>query len=679
MSSTGCSQRRARSVNTFGFSSDGGSVTAAVDTTEFGVVLARHTALPVAEQDAIRLQAETKTEDWRRFETEAFREKDSRLRHWYYRYDSQTFNYFGVGMGNSITDLRDATRIDPSFAEGWSNLGRLCAEVGDLASGRKYLERALVAAEVQGEAGRPLDTEAHLEIFRNLAWTYRDLALWDEGLATIHAGLKVRRGDPELVLIKGLLLAGDGQYSAAVSLAVRMPPMEYPQFDFLHRGFQHQTSAYANNWIRSQALLADGDVEQAYRVLGDLDLYSYRSLLPYSTRYWRDAGLVAELAGDPTAPTYYSIGYVTRDYRQFYPLMAQNVAPQVLDVPNTHVPVFTSYGNRFFVGGSPLSYVGVQMNQMTQGLFAQQKSQSAGQALQMLEIMERRNIRPAICRALRGRVYYANDDFDLARTELTAARQAFAQRGEVDAGTSLLMGLLHMQANQNEMAQALLSEAATADPNNPVAWRSLGVISAQLGELEVARKAMDRAVALDPWTITSYYNRGLFHLQMKEFALARNDLERAFRLDPENREVQRLLQVAAAASRGRDPAGQAVTAQGEGPPPGFDANPEVLLAQLEAEVEAMFDLPDSLLVSNPEALAHFSELETRYIKDPTPDLRRLLALGYLNRGLDYDAQSILAPGWGVDLTPDEELMLLYADRNLGEVARAQQVVQEIMG
>jgi len=222
------------------------------------------------------------------------------------------------------------------------------------------------------------------------------------------------------------------------------------------------------------------------------------------------------------------------------------------------------------------------------------------------------------------------------------------------------------------------NETVVADPLNPVAWRTLGVANARLGRIDPARKAMDQAVVLDPWAVTSYYNRGLFHLQMEEFTLARQDLERAYGLDPENREVQRLLQMAAVSEKGVDPDGQVVTARDEGPPAGFEADPAQIMAQLEAEVEAMLSLPDSLRVDSPESQARFSELEIRYVAEPTPELRAVLALVYIDRNMDRDAQALLEPGWGVDLTPDEELMLLYADRNLGEIKRAEEVVQEVL-
>jgi len=674
----GCARRHVRTVGLMSISSDGSDRKAAADTLDFAAEIDRYATLSSVEQESMRQRAENKADAWRGFELEAYREKDSFLRHWYYLTDPLTFDHFGVGLGNSIIDLKAATRLDPSFAEGWSNLGRLCAEVGDLTSARKYLERALLAARIESDAGRPLNQEQYREIYRDLAWTYRDLTLWDKGLATVNEGLSRYSGDRELVLIKGLLLAGNGQVGQAISLAVRMEPLSYPQYDFIYRGFKHQTSSYANNWIKSQALLAAGDIGQAYFVLGDLPTLSYRTLLPFSNRYWRDAGLIAELAGDPEAPTYYAVGHVTLDYLKYYPLISQSIASQVLDVPNPWVPVYTSYGNRFYAGGSPLSYVGGQMAQMNRGLFPLQKSLASGQALQMLNILERRNVRPDVCRALRGRIYYANDDFALARVELTAAHGSFAAQDQIDAGTSLILGLLHMQTQEYAKARELLGESVTAGPTNPVAWRSLGVVNVQLGRIDEAHEAMDRSVALDPWTVTSFYNRGLLHLQLKEFELARVDLDRALQLDPDNREVQRLLQMTTVALIATDPVEPVVTATSEGPLAEYEADPLKFLAQLEADVEALFDLPDSLHIDNPEALARFAELETRYAREPTPELRSVLALGYIDQKMDQDAQAILAPGWGIDLSPQEELMLLFVDRNLGEIDRAQQVVQDIL-
>ena len=645
------------------------------DTTRFAGALAVHGRLPAAEQAAARAEAQRIAASWRDFEREAREDFDSHFRHWYYREYPATMDHLGIGLPNAIFDLQEATGVDPSFAEAWGALGRLTLEAGDLASARRYLDNARMAARTEAAAGRPLDPAVQLRICRDRAWALRDLALWDEGLVAADEGLALRRGDPELTLVKGLLLADAGRYQEAVQLAARMPALEYPRYDFIYRGFKQQTSAFANNWIRAQALLARGQVADAYWMLGDLDLYAYRGLLPFAPRYWRDAGLIAELHGDPKACLYYAVGYVTRPYQNFYPVSAHSVAPQVLDLPDERMPVFLGFGLRYYVGGSPLVYVGTQLNSMAMAYGQAERLKAGGRALQMLDILQRRNVRPDLCRAWRGRIFFAGGDYGPARAELDTARAAFAALGRVDATTSLLLGLIAMRDERWPEAETVLAEAAAADTASALAWRSLGVAHARAGHPDAAARAMDRALGLDRFAVAGWYNRGLLRLQQQQFPGAVHDLERARQLDPDNREVQRLLQMAAAGHRaqGGDP-----VAVVTGPPPGFSADPDTLLARLESELAGAFSPPDSLRADHPGADQRLADLETEYLRDPRPATRELLAAAYLDRNLLPTLQALLAPGWGVDLSANEELMLLWADHSLGEAARAEEAARLLL-
>ncbi len=346
----------------------------------FTEVLAGHLALPESEQEEKRDQAVARLGGWRQFEKEARQHKDANLRHWYYEGVYLDRDTWGVGLGNSISDLKTVTRWDPSFAEAWGTLGRLCAAAGDLVRARENLDRARLAARGRAKAGRPVAEQDLLDIYRQRAWVLRDLGLWDEGLAAVREGLEFHPGDRDLVLIKGLLLAGAGRYEEATSLAVRMKPFSYRQHDLFHYGLKEQTSDYANRWIRSQALLAVGDYQMARHVFGELESYPYRRSVPHQQRFWNDLGLVAELAGDPRAGTYYAIGFISGDYYGYYPWVAGNLEPLVLDVPRADIPFFTSFGGRFHAGGSLLSYAAGQMNMMSLSIFDNQRRQAAWRA-----------------------------------------------------------------------------------------------------------------------------------------------------------------------------------------------------------------------------------------------------------------------------------------------------------
>ncbi len=649
--------------------------TAVSDSLAFALTLDAFSALSDSSRMAAQQAAQEITSSWRDFEGEAKVAADSEFDHLAYRDDPPHFNFLGFGLGNSLLDLKKATKLDPSFAEGWAAMGALSTQVGDVLSAQNYLNHAQAAADA---SSTPLDPVIQLQIFRDRAWVLRDLALWEKGLDLVDQGLDFRHGDPDLMLVKGLLLAGAGRYSEAISLAVRMKPVEYPQYDFIYRGLKTQTSAYANNWIRAMALLAVGDVDLAYAKIGDLDLYMYRGRLPHSARFWRDAGLLAELAGDPNAPLYYAVGFVTRPYKYFYPASANNITPQVLDIPSSNLPVFTSFGPRFYLGGSPFTYVGMQINMMVAGLFSQQRSAAAGRALQMLDLLERRHIRPDICHALRGRIYFANEDFQLATQELTLAQEAFRADDETDAPTSLFLGLLAMRDKQYSAAQKHFLESVTADSTSALTWRSLAVSSAKLGQQDRAGRAMDRAVELDPWNVSGLYNRGLFRLQNGKLGPATADLQRALSIDPENHEVQHVGDLILTTARHAGADSAYIEAVAMGTPMGETANPAQLLANLQSEIDGMFTVPDSLRVSDAESEERISTLMNRYMLSRDPVTRAVLALALIDHSKFIEAQSLLAPGWGVDLSPDEELMLLYVDHQIGEQRRAEQVIQTVL-
>lgn len=682
-----CSQHRIQTIDKQMYSSDGSHLAVVEgDTVTFEEEVAGHLAMPDSVQTEIRDLAEAELVDYLDFEQEVQDNYDSIYRSWYQAGNVRKYVHRGVGLGNSLIALGEAVDIDPSFVEAWSARGRLACEAGDLYSGLDFLNAALVAARARTEAGRPVDEETMMEIYRERAWALRDLAQWGEGLAAVREGLEFKHGDHDLVLIKGLLLAGAGRYSEAVSLAVRMPPFSYPRFGLLNRGLEHQTSTYANLWIKSQALMAIGDYDMAFKIIGNMDIYPYRGVIVHSDRFWNDVGLVAELAGVEDANIYYAIGYITRKYDRYYAAGAFSMGPMVLDVPNSRMPCYTSFGNRFHVAGSPFSYIAVQMNQMALGVFETQKMMAAGRALQALEIAERRNIRPDVCRALRGRIFYAADDYRAAHAELKAAREEFRRKGSVDAGTSMLLGMLELQGFRYQAAARYLEESVEKDPASAVGWRSLGVVYANLGLRDQAIGAMDKALEIQPYSVSGLYNRGLYHYQNQDYLAAVGDLNRAQGIEPDNREVQRLLRMA----------GQGHVAQGGSPADlpglagdyeydiatgetvsGVEVDPAQLLAQLESDIEGFFTVPDSLEASVQDSDTVVADLEELYAREGDPRTRKMLALAYIDKKELVKAQALLAPGWGVDLEPDEEVMLLYADRMLGEQERARLLAEQL--
>jgi hypothetical protein len=111
---------------------------------------------------------------------------------------------------------------------------------------------------------------------------------------------------------------------------------------------------------------------------------------------------------------------------------------------------------------------------------------------------------------------------------------------------------------------------------------------------------------------------------------------------------------------------------------GVEVDPDLLLAQLEAEIEGFFAVPDSLapIIEGDDSV--IVDLEASYRLDGDLQTRKMLALAYIDRKEFPKAQVLLAEGWGVDLEPDEEIMLLYVDRMLGEQERARLLAQQLI-
>ena len=648
--------------------------------------LAAFLALGPEQQTQWRIQAEGKLQYYRKFQHDRDRLMNRGGRFLFQEGTHLETGRRGVGLVKSMPGLREAVQLDPTYCEAWAMLGHLSSEVGDKHQALEYLDTAKCVARTLAQAGRPVDPELMLRIHRDRAWIFRDLARWEEGLAEVREGLEFRKGDHDLVLIKGLLLAGDGQVAAAQALATRMEPFEFADTRYEHLGVGTRKSTYANNWIQSQAYLAAGEIDLAVHVLGPLENEPYRAELPHLARFWNDVGLVKELVGDDKAGMYYSLGFVAREYAGFYPAIPSSLHPMVLDVPDPSLPFLTSFGRQFLVGGSLLSYAASQMDLFSLGTVPQHKEAVARRALEALDIAERRNIRPEICQAMRGRIHYQKEDFHLAAPQLMAAREVFREQGVIDAGTSQLLGMIELREKRYEAAIPFFQEAVAANPRAALGWRHLGVALSKTGQLGLAEEAMDRSLQLEPNSVAGHYNRGLFCCHLGRFAEALEALEVARALDPTNAQIQQLVQVVTLKIRHqeKETSAQACAVTGERPADdpaaagSFDGNIDDLLARLMEDLDGFFGLPEGSGDPAQEAESEREELLVRYREDPDPQSRRLLALTCLELGRLEETREILAPHWGEDLDPDEAVMLLYADQKQGDPERARMLGRSLL-
>jgi len=583
----------------------------------------------------------------------------------------EDFSMKWVGYNSALTALDLVTSIDPSYARAWAVKGDLAFQVGALGKARESLEAALIITDNVLSAGEVIALEDRLEIYRHLAWTLRELGFNEEGLQHMERALALKPNDHELLLVKGLLLAGAGRTNEAINLAVKLPAEKYPDFSNQKSGLEMTSSGYASIWIKSQALLGAGDIQGAMHLLKDVS--PYKRSLPYAAQYWNDLGLVSEMAENENAELYYSLSYATLDLKLFCPVLPLPSGTQILGYPDTNLPVLSTFGPSYYIGGSRLGFISFQMNMMGGGVFPEQQSMAAERALATLEIAERRNIRPILCKALRGRIYHVMDRFAEAEVELALARDGLAARGEVDDRTSYLLGLLALNSDRDAEAQELLEEAVQCDPEIVLYYRSLGLALAKQGKTREAEVVLEKAVVMDTYSVPALFNLGLLYCKLHRFEEAVGVLEKAYNLDSENRKVQHLLQLAASSSREQ---GKTLYSTNK-PPAASPDQSNAYIALVMGKLDALFAAVDSTTTSQDKP--HSSAIaRSRYEKMPSTFNRKVLALALMDESRPAEVQELLGPFWGNDLEPDEVVILLYVDKQQGQLERAQSLAHAML-
>ena len=106
-------------------------------------------------------------------------------------------------------------------------------------------------------------------------------------------------------------------------------------------------------------------------------------------------------------------------------------------------------------------------------------------------------------RYLLGLAYLETGAFDAARETFDAARKL----GFTDVDLELGRVMLHLQ--QLEAARRLLSGAAEAHPDDPIAQRELGKVLEALGDTTGAMHAYERALELEPNMEEAHYSFGM--------------------------------------------------------------------------------------------------------------------------------------------------------------------------
>jgi tetratricopeptide (TPR) repeat protein len=453
-------------------------------------------------------------------------------------------------LPDALADLNRARQLEPTYLPAHLALGVFYYHVGQLRNAIWHLEflRGIIS---KGDLAADAAASAYdVPCCLYLAWCYRELGAWDQGLAVVDDGLRQVPESRSLLLVKGLILADSGRIDDARAFVERMPTVEIPHIKWIAMTLEFVPSSFAKDWIRAETQLAAGNPEGAQSIFAkNLEARLRWELIPWAGEYWNDVGLAFEMTASDKASRYYEQAYHNLRFHDFLPVGAGTMAPAFANLPQPGLPVFTAF-DRDYVVGSPFAYVAQQLAVAHENQGTQAGDEARLRLLDRLEYLAARNIRPDFCHAMRGRLAYLDDDPALARSELLVARDLLRRSGDVDPETTLLLAQISLDSGDEQDAAAYFEEVVQAMPDAALAWRGLGISLARTGQVDRALTAMNEAVARDPGSAASWYNRGMLQYNLGNYDAAEQDMLRARELAPERTEIVTMLQAVSRARRG---------------------------------------------------------------------------------------------------------------------------------
>ncbi|MEZ4386807.1 MAG: hypothetical protein R3D98_04395 [Candidatus Krumholzibacteriia bacterium] len=278
----------------------------------------------------------------------------------------------------AIAKLVAATGIDPANAAAWHDLGYFCGIVGDRVRQQRALASCLAALD-QASA----DVVEHVDALRlrrdvllDLAWLARDLGQPAVTVAYLDhlqpwldvPGREREERQYEAQLLRGLALADQGEWLAAVSQARDLPRLRVttrtlaggaarqdlrwsltaPHFmtlGFDRAAWPQQPSDFGRRWIKALAGAPAGESSHILWLLGPPPTHlEFPARL--ASRYWQDQGKIYAAAGErEMAGHCYEWASLYRPFAMFFPLTAADGNPR-----GGQPAYFVGYGTYFLCG-----------------------------------------------------------------------------------------------------------------------------------------------------------------------------------------------------------------------------------------------------------------------------------------------------------------------------------------
>jgi tetratricopeptide (TPR) repeat protein len=101
--------------------------------------------------------------------------------------------------------------------------------------------------------------------------------------------------------------------------------------------------------------------------------------------------------------------------------------------------------------------------------------------------------------------------------------------GQQLADANVELGLIYLAAGREELAELVLSKAASADAKNPKVWNALALLALQRGKDQEAFQRLDHATELDPSFRDARFNKATVLLDAGDYAAARSELQAALK------------------------------------------------------------------------------------------------------------------------------------------------------
>jgi len=620
--------------------------------------------------------------------------------------------------------LVNVVGLVPDDAEAWADLGYFAGCVGDT----RRQEHALLTFCDLHDRMAPREQEElrdlRIRVCLDLAWSARDLGEADLAVARCLAADEWIEADPGAVpladrearLIAALARAEQGRADDARELAAPLgdlpfrrrsiqthrfsasTPVRDSGFDARFGGvpgywasnlptawspthtaqkntWEQGASNWARQWVHALIRLRSREPVDVLQKLGEPDpLREFPAGLNH--RYWNDWGRIYEYLARPAAARRcYAMAAMYRPFFVYYPLEGRRGFSRL------HT---TDVEARIYFVGAGLYYAAGDLYAHAAGcLLEWEFTQDAARRDLLQRLAEEeftacrnRGIRPTEALAQRGRLRYLTGDLARAETDLHTAVAEFRERGAADADLLLMLGLVHFNGGDYTGALPWLENFCRRKPEAIIGWRALGLAAAHAGQLAAADSALTQALDRAPDNPGDWFNRALVRIKEGHRTAALADLERAAELLPEHRDIAR---VKAALEGGSMPeiALQSSPIMLTGDPGAAAAIEKLQRVNLAAEMgsPAVVDL----LERADERELSPEEIEEAYLRDPSSANRSRLARRHLANGRPDLVQEVLVPIWDSGLTDPELLVLLAADRELGDTTRASALVRGLSG